>query len=75
MIYLNILKGKDYVDVAFVQGILLEAQFPMLKNDNNRKQVRSGQVRSLEDFDEHQFRALLLEAKRQIDMTKKPWHI
>ena len=23
MIYLNILKGKNYVDVAFVQGILL----------------------------------------------------
>lgn len=29
MIYLNILKGKDYVDVPFVQVILLEKQFPM----------------------------------------------
>jgi len=41
MMYLNVLKGKDYVDVAFVQGILLENKFPILKNDNKRKQVRS----------------------------------
>ena len=29
--YLNILKGTDYVDVAFVQGIYLESKFPELK--------------------------------------------
>jgi hypothetical protein len=28
MLYLNILKGTDYVDVAFVHGILLENEFP-----------------------------------------------
>ena len=51
MIYLNILKGKNYVDIAFVQGILLEEQFPILKDDNNRKQVRSIQLKTLEDLD------------------------
>lgn len=75
MLYLNILKGKDYVDVAFIHGILLEQQFPILKNDNNRKQVRSMQVRTLEDFNEHEFRALLLEAKRQIEITDRPWFV
>lgn len=39
MCYLNILKGTNYVDVAFVQGIFLENKFPQLKNDSNRKQV------------------------------------
>ena len=62
MIYLNILKGKDYVDVAFVQGILLEKHFPILKNDNKRKQVRSIQLKTLEDLDHENFVALLHEA-------------
>jgi hypothetical protein len=61
MLYLNILKGTNYVDVAFVQGVLLENKFPILKDDNNRKQVRSIQVKSLEDFDELEFVALLKE--------------
>ena len=75
MIYLNILKGKDYVDVAFVQGILLEKNFPILKNDNKRKQVRSIQVKSLEDFDEHEFVELLKVAKAQLGKSKKAWFI
>ena len=44
--YLN--KTKDYVDVAFVQGILFEKDFTVSKNYNNRKQVCSIQVKSLE---------------------------
>ena len=75
MMYLNVLKGKTYVDVAFVQGILLEDQFPLLKNDNKRKQVRSIQLHSLEDFDEHEFVALLKAAKHHIDMSDKAWFI
>ena len=59
MIYLNILKGKDFVDVAFVQGILLENQFPVLKNDNKRKQVRSIQLKTIEDLDHENFIELL----------------
>ena len=75
MVYLNILKGKNYVDIAFVQGILLEKQFNCLKNDNKRKQVRSIQVFSLEDFDEFKFIKLLHEAKKQLDASKKAWFI
>ncbi len=72
---MNILKGRNYVDVAFVQGILLEEKFSVLKNDNKRKQVRSLQVKSLEDFDELEFVELLKEAKSQIENSHKAWFI
>lgn len=75
MLYLNILKGKDYVDVAFVQGILLEKQFPILKNDNKRKQVRSIQLKSLEDLDHENFIALLHEASNVLAKSKQAWFI
>jgi len=75
MIYLNILKGKDYVDVAFVQGILLEKDFPVLKNDNKRKQVRSIQLKTLEDLDQENFIALLHEATKSLNESKKAWFI
>lgn len=75
LLYLNVLKGTTYVDVAFVQGILLEAQFPLLKNDNKRKQVRSIQVKSLEDFDELEFVKLLHEASNLLRQSKKAWFI
>lgn len=75
MIYLNILKGKNYVDVAFVQGILLEDQFPILKNDNKRKQVRSIQLKTLEDLDQENFVALLNVASKQLKKSKRAWFI
>lgn len=75
MIYLNILKGKNYVDVAFVQGILLEKQFPILKNDNKRKQVRSIQLKTIEDLDHENFVALLYEASNLLSKSKKAWFI
>ncbi|MBP0903659.1 DUF1801 domain-containing protein [Mariniflexile gromovii] len=75
MIYLNVLKGTNYVDVAFVQGILLEKQFPILKNDNNRKQVRSVQLKTLEDLDHDNFVALLHEASNVLGKSKKAWFI
>lgn len=75
MIYLNILKGKDYVDVCFVQGILLEKNFPILKNDNKRKQVRSIQLKSLEDLDHENFIELLHEASYVLSNSKKAWFV
>jgi len=75
MIYLNILKGKNYVDVAFVQGILLEKQFPVLKNDNKRKQVRSIQLKTLEDLDQENFIQLLHAASDLLSKSKKAWFI
>ncbi len=75
MLYLNILKGTNFVDVAFVQGVLLEDEFPILKNYNNRKQVRSVQVKSLKDFDELEFVELLKKAKTLIENSRKAWFI
>lgn len=75
MVYLNILKGKKYVDVAFVQGVLLEKKFPALKNENKRKQVRSIQLKTLEDLDQENFVELLHEASQLLSKSKKPWFI
>ncbi len=75
MVYLNILKGKDYVDVAFVQGILLEERFPVLKNDNKRKQVRSIQLKTLEDLDQENFVELLFAAAELLKNSKKAWFL
>ena len=73
--YLNILKGTNYVDVAFVQGIYLQDNFPILKDGNKRKQVRSIQIKSLEDVDESMFVNLLKEAATSLDKNKKAWHL
>ena len=75
LLYLNVLKKKDYVDVAFVQGILLEKEFPILKDDNNRKQVRSIQLKTLEDLDHENFQELLRVAEQQVKQSKKAWFI
>jgi len=75
LLYLNILKGTNYVDVAFVQGVLFEDKFPELKNYNNRKQVRSIQVTSLEDFDELLFVEILKTATGFLDKSKRAWFI
>ena len=73
MLYLNILKGKDYVDVAFVHGVVFESDFPILKDENKRKQVRSIQLRSIEELDELQFVELLKVAAKQTVKNKKAW--
>ena len=75
MVYINILKGTNFVDVAFVQGILLEENFSQLKNHNNRKQVRSLQVESIEDFDEQMFIQLLKDAANHLQNSKKAWFV
>ncbi len=72
--YLNILKGTNYVDVAFVQGVFLQDKFPQLKDDMHRKQVRSIQVKSIENFDELMFVSLLKEAAILLDNSKKAWN-
>ena len=71
----NIIKGKNYVDVAFVQGVLFETQFPILKNDNKRKQVRSIQLKTLEDLDQENFIELLHVAADFLRKSKRAWFI
>lgn len=73
MCYLNVLKNTNYVDIGFVQGIFLQERYPQLKNDSKRKQVRSLQVKSLEDFDELQFVQLLKDAAKLLDNSKRAW--
>ncbi|MBT8318148.1 MAG: DUF1801 domain-containing protein [Lutibacter sp.] len=75
MLYLNVLKGTNFVDIAFVQGILLKEKYPQLKNENKRKQVRSLQVKSLESFDELQFIELLKDAAIFLAKSKRAWII
>ena len=75
MIYLNVLKGTEFVDIAFVQGVLLEKDFPELQNYNNRKQVRSIQLKHIEDLDEQRFVSLLHAAELQLGQSKKAWFI
>jgi len=75
MLYLNILKGTDYVDVAFVHGVVFEEDFPMLKNDNNRQQVRSIQLKRIEDLDEQKFVTLLKRAALQTEANKRSWFL
>ena len=62
MVYINILNGTNYVDVAFMDGNYLQEKFPQLKDFNNRKRVRSIPVKTLEEFDEMEFVKILTEA-------------
>ena len=62
MVYINRLKGTNYVDISFMDGNHLKGKFPQLKDYKNRKRVRSIQVNNLEDFDEQAFVNILNEA-------------
>jgi len=73
MLYLNILKGTNHVDVAFVHGVVFENDFPILKNHKKRKQVRSIQLKSIEELNEIQFVELLKLAVEQTKMNKRAW--
>lgn len=75
MIYFNVLKGTNFVDVAFVQGILLEHNYPQLKNYNNRKQVRSLQIKAIEEIDELMLVQLVKDAAIQIGNSSKAWFV
>jgi len=75
MLYLNVLKGKDYVDVAFVHGVVYEKEFPFLRDDNKRKQVRSIQLKTIEDLDELQFVELLKTAAIQTQNNNSAWFL
>jgi len=71
--YFNILKRTNFVDIAFVKGAQLKEQFPVLKDYNNRKYVRSLQYENLESIDEGQLIAVLKEAAQISDKSRKAW--
>ncbi len=70
LVYLNVPKGRSFVDVAFVKGIELEERFPQLKDFNDRKYVRSFQVQNLEDMDEGVLISVLKAAAEIIDKSE-----
>ena len=73
MLYLNVLKGTNYVDVAFVHGVVFENYYPVLKNYNERKQVRSIQLKNIEDLNELEFVELLKVAAEQTKKNRRAW--
>ena len=66
-LYMNVLRGTTFVDVGFMRGTVLKEQFPELQDYNNRKQVRSYQISSLEDFDQLRFVEILKAAAKLVE--------
>lgn len=60
--YLNVLKGTNFVDIAFVKGVLLQEDFPHLRDYKNRKYTRSVQLSRIDDLQETNFLCLLESA-------------
>ena len=71
--YLNILKGTNCVDVAFVKGFLLKDEFPPLKDYNNRKLVRSLQYNQLVSINEAELINIIKAAAIISDNSRKAW--
>ena len=70
MVYINRLKGTDYVDVSFMDGKLLQKDYFQLKDYKNRKRVRSIHVNSIENFDELAFVEILTSAASLIEKKR-----
>lgn len=62
MCYINYRKKTKVVDLSFIQGIHLKSHPELLVNGENRKQIRSIPITSLEAIDEQKVKELLLEA-------------
>lgn len=60
--------------ILYVLSVILKT-FPELKDYKNRKQVRSIQVITLENFDEIKFVEILKNASELIDKTKRAWNL
>ncbi len=70
-IYLNILKRTNFVDVAFVRGVILKKQFPQLRDYNNRKNVRSLQYTNLDAINEQELSEIIKAAAKLMDTNRK----
>ena len=60
--YLNILKGRTYVDLVFMHGVLLEKEFPELRDDNQRKKVRSLQLPNIGSLNEKRCQEMIFKS-------------
>ena len=73
LIYLSVKKKEKNIDIAFVQGVLLQPHFPILENHKTRKQVRSFKIKQLEDLDIYMFEEMLAMACSFLDTCKIAW--
>jgi hypothetical protein len=60
--------------ILYVLSVILKT-FPELKDYKNRKQVRSIQVITLENFDEIKFIEILKNASELLDKSKRAWNL
>ncbi|MFT7497958.1 MAG: hypothetical protein ACI8QP_000541 [Porticoccaceae bacterium] len=67
-------KEPNQFIILYVLSVILKT-FPELKDYKNRKQVRSIQVITLENFDEIKFVEILKNASKLIDKTKRAWNL
>ncbi|MEE9348517.1 MAG: DUF1801 domain-containing protein [Flavobacteriaceae bacterium] len=65
--YLNILKGTNYVDFAFIFGYKLSNKQGLLKDGRNRQYTRSIAYPTLESIAVFELKEILLEAISFID--------
>jgi hypothetical protein len=67
-------KESNQFIILYVLSVILKT-FPELKDYKNRKQVRSIQVITLENFDEIKFVEILKNASKLIDKSKRAWNL
>jgi hypothetical protein len=67
-------KEPNQFIILYVLSVILKT-FPELKDYKNRKQVRSIQVITLENFDEIKFVEILKNASELIDKSKRAWNL
>ena len=70
LVYINVLKGTDFLDIAFLHGVKLVEFYPELKDYKKRKKVRSIHLKSIEALDEKRFVAMLLDASELIEISR-----
>jgi hypothetical protein len=67
-------KEPNQFIILYVLSVILKT-FPELKDYKNRKQVRSIQVITLENFDKIKFVEILKNASKLIDKSKRAWNL
>jgi hypothetical protein len=67
-------KEPNQFIILYVLSVILKT-FPELKDYKNRKQVRSIQVITLENFDEIKFVEILKNASELLDKSKRAWNL
>lgn len=60
LVYLNRLKGTNFLDVSFLDGAILQDEFSQLKDYKKRKRARSLQFKTLETIDVELLKAVVL---------------